>query len=114
MKVNLDLFDSIFPNYHDFRIPMWSTGTKSKEGLYLEIAVPGHDKDDFNLYEEGGSILLSIRREDANPLVYDLLDRKSTRDYNLESISANYKAGVLKITIPKVEVKPEQRRIGIS
>lgn len=112
--MNLDLFNSVFPNYYDFKIPMWSKVRETKQGLDLEIVVPGYEKEDFNLYEEGGSILLSIRREDANPLVYDLLDRKSIRDYNLESISANYKAGVLKITIPKVEVKPEQRRIGIS
>jgi HSP20 family molecular chaperone IbpA len=115
MKVNLDLFDSIFPNYHDFRIPMWSTGTKSKEGFYLEIAVPGHDKDDFNLYEEDGNVFLSIKMgEDSSPLEYDILDKRDNWGYDLEKIDAKYKSGVLKITIPKTEIKPEQRRIGIS
>lgn len=99
---DLDLFMSTFPNYSDFKVPMWSSWREdeAKENVILKIAVPGYDVEDFELFVEDDSLFLSIKGKKTTS--YWLLDNK---ELNLEAATADYKAGVLKVKIPKLETK---------
>lgn len=118
MKVNWWEFHSLFPNYYDFKTPVWSDYKITGKEFTLDVVAPGYEKEDFDLYEEGGRLLLSIKRDgDESPLVYSILGRYGGPEYDMTKAIAKYKAGILKISIPKrqeKEMKALVNRIGIS
>lgn len=116
MKVSWWEFHSLFPNYYDFKTPMWSSCKSTDGGFELEVVVPGYEKEDFVLTEEDGELKLSINREKDDPLIYSILGRYRSSNYDLSRAEAEYKAGILKITVPKVQKKQKAlaRRIGIN
>jgi HSP20 family molecular chaperone IbpA len=107
MWVNWYLFDLMFPKYDLYRCPMWSEYEETEEGMKLEIAIPGYEKEDFQLYSEDGTLYLKILREDRQAL-YSI----SGRDYDSEGAKAEYKNGILIITVPKA--KKEQKKLEIK
>ena len=111
MFLNLRDFNFMFPNYEDYKIPMWSDWKETKSEAILSIAVPGYEKEDFDLYVEDKKLYLKINAEKLQSL-YSIIGISENFKYALELAEAEYKSGVLKITIPKV-VK-EQKKIKVS
>lgn len=111
--VKWNLFDSMFPNYYDFRTPMWSDWKETKEGLQIKVVVPGYEKEDFNLYVEDGSLRLEISRE-TDHLSYSIFSRWSSPRYDLEAATAEYKNGILTLKIPRLEKEPKRLAIKVS
>jgi HSP20 family molecular chaperone IbpA len=105
---DLMLFDKMFPNYYEYKTPMWSTWKEDEKVLKLEVAVPGYSKEDFTLYIEGGTLFLKIKDE-KKTLSYSIIDRFYLDLYKVEEAVAKYKNGILIITIPK-----EVKRVAIE
>jgi HSP20 family molecular chaperone IbpA len=113
MKIDWDAFNAMFPNYYDHKTIMWSESKETDTGFDIKIVIPGFDKEDFNLYEENGVVQLSIKKSKDKTDVYDVL--YDSEKYDLDKMSAEYKAGILKIKIPKqIAQKKSRREIGIS
>ena len=97
----------------------------------LEMAAPGMEKKDFKIELEQDTLVISAQKENTNEEKSEdgKYSRKEfsyqsfTRSFNLpedlvkaEEISANYKDGILRITVPKKDpVKPKLlKQITIS
>jgi HSP20 family molecular chaperone IbpA len=108
MLLDLYKFYKTFPNYEDFRIPMWSESEEKDNNIILSIAVPGFEKEDFNLYVEDNTLFLEIttKKKSLKYRVYDSV-------LNLKKAEAEYKNGVLVITIPKREVDKKKLSIKV-
>ena len=110
----LTLFDSIFPGYRSmlFRPPMWSSWVYEKDNLSIDIVLPGYEEQDFELSAEDGELILSISGTKDNKIhTYSVYTEDG---YNIENADATYKAGVLKIRIPKQVVDKPKVRIPIK
>ncbi len=97
------------------------------DAYYLEVAVPGMEKADFNVKLDGDLLTISAEKkeetkeEDAkhirNEFSYKSFSRSFTLDENIHSanISAKYENGILKIDLPKKEkVKLLSKEISIK
>jgi len=113
MKLDLALFNSMFPSYNDYRIPMWSSYKEDNKQDVLEIAIPGFDKEDFILSVEGKELSLSIKTEERE-LHYSIMNNYFDYDHNLEAAKAEYKRGILKITIPKITKENKKIQLKVS
>lgn len=111
--VNWDLFHKMFPNYYDFRTPMWSDWKETKEGVQIDVVVPGYDTKDFKLYVENGSLHLEISRE-TDHLSYSIFNSWSSSKYDLEAATAKYKNGILTLKVPRLEKEPKRLAIEVS
>ena len=109
MWVNWYLFDLMFPRYYLYKCPMWSEYEETEEGMNLEVAIPGYEKEDFKLYSEDGRLYLKILRKDRQAL-YSI----SGRDFDAERAKAEYKNGILSITVPKAEKEQKKLEIKVS
>ena len=101
---NLSLFDFMFPNYSEFKTPMYSSWKSDDDKTTLSVVVPGYEKEDFELFFEDDSLKLRIKSESGD-LLYSIVDRFYTSQYNLDLAKAEYHSGVLKINIPKAAKK---------
>jgi HSP20 family molecular chaperone IbpA len=113
----ISLFDMLFyPDYYEHMLPLWSDIRETGKELFVELAVPGHEKEDFILSEEDGVLLLEIKRRDKDPLKYSIISRRTSGEYDFDKGIATYKAGILSIKIPKrVKQKALPKHvIGIS
>ena len=97
----------------------------------LEMAVPGMDKKDFKIELEQDTLIISAQKEDKTEEKSDD-DKYSRREFSYQSfrrvfhlpessvndneISANYKDGILQISVPKkASVKQKvSRQISIA
>jgi len=112
--MNLNLFNSMFPNYYNgLQGPMWSKWKYEDDKIILNVAVPGFEKEDFNLSIEDGDLILRIQSEKKN-LIYSILDKFYSDSYELDKVKAVYKNGMLKITIPKTAKKTKKIEIEVS
>jgi HSP20 family molecular chaperone IbpA len=93
-------FYGMFPTYNDFRVPMWSDWEYKKNEMILSVAVPGYQKEDFELFVEDKGLFLRIDSE-KRKLIYSIYYESDNPKYLLKDTEAEYKNGVLKITIPK-------------
>ena len=112
LKVNsmlLDLFrfERMFPNYYDFMVPMWSDWGEEDDKFILSVAVPGFKKDDFELFVEDGELLLKITSK-KRKLLYSIFSSFYRNSCDFDKAGAEYKDGVLKVTIPKSEAKKKK------
>lgn len=100
---------------------------ETNNSFELEMAVPGMDKNDFKVELEQDSLIISAQKEQKNEEKSD--DGRFTRkefsyqsfkrvfhlpesSVNEQEISANYKDGILQISVPKKEVaKPKITRL---
>jgi HSP20 family protein len=95
----------------------------------IEVAAPGMTKDDFKVNYENGRLTISSERQNEKKDEGDSYTRREfsyqsfQRSFNVpenivsgEKIAANYKEGILTISLPKRdEVKPKPaREIKIS
>ncbi len=113
---NFDLdrfFDGdFFNNQWMTRVPLANI-TENENQYSVELAVPGMNKDDFNINVEDNTLLISAEREDDTA---DKNDGFTRREYNYRSfsrsfllpdsvmvdkINAKYEDGVLRFILPK-------------
>ena len=89
--------------------------TDNKDNYQVSMAAPGLNKDDFRIDVEGNLLTISSEREDSKE---DKADNFTRKEYNYSSfcrsfslpievqkdkIDAEYKDGILKLTLPKKE-----------
>jgi len=113
MRLDLNAFNWMFPNYYDYKTPMWSAWSEKDNDLILEVAIPGYTENDFTLKFEDGKLNLGINK-DGELLHYSIVGRFYEPKYKLEDTKATYKSGILKITIPQAQKKMKQIPIKVS
>lgn len=106
MKTDLlDVFNSTFVNYYENKVPMWANWNYKEDELQIKIAIPGFEKEDFDLSVSSGELFLKVKDEEAErERSYSVITKNWNTEYNLEKAKAKYKNGMLIISIPK-EVK---------
>ena len=107
MLPSLRKFESMFPSYWDYMTPIWNDWDETSKESILSIALPGYEKEDFALYIEDGGLSLVVNSKKKGQLSYSIYSRFYSSEYDFDSAKAEYKRGILKITIPKV---PEKKR----
>ena len=127
-----NLFDDLFDNFHYPARPqrpakgpelgVMKTDIKENEGGYdLAVELPGLKKEDMKIELQDGymTITAESKREDGekdekgNYIRCERYYGKSSRSFYVgeavtqEDIKAKYEDGILKISVPKKELKPE-------
>lgn len=101
---------------------------ETEKAFMLEFAVPGFNKNDFDVQIEKDFITISGKKETTNEVNAEKYSRKEfsfgsfKRTFNLpenidsDNIEAIYENGILHVGLPKKEVKPEiaAKRIEIK
>lgn len=122
-----EFFKSPSINRREETLPMVNISESDKE-YQLEVAAPGMSKDDFTVDLDGNLLVINAQRSKH---VEDKGDNYMRKEFNYQEfqrsfrlpedaidesrVSANYKDGILRITIPKKEnSKNSSRRIKIS
>jgi HSP20 family protein len=127
---NNDLMDWNMGNFSPVNTSLPAVNVKETEDDYLiEVAAPGMKKDDFKINLDNDRLTISSEKEDEDADNEDDYTRREfcyqsfQRSFNLperlvdtEKIKAEYKNGVLNVTLPKrEEAKPKPaREIKIS
>ena len=125
------VFDSFFPSRgsnNDAAESGWTPRVDLAEtdnAYLIQLDVPGVTKEDFNINFQDGTLTVSGERrmeetkEDENYVRVERSRGRFYRSFSLpkvvdaEQIKADYKNGVLKITIPKAE-ETKPRRIDVK
>lgn len=121
--------DRFFPGHMlDFNggsvLPWWGVEkmpsvniTEMDKFFLIELAAPGLDKKDFHVEVEDDVLTISVEREERKEEKENGMTRKEfsynkfARSFRLpvntkmDKVNANYKDGILKIEIPKLETK---------
>ena len=129
---NKDMFPSIFNDFFDrdlFDLTNTSVMNstlpavnikESKDDYLVEVAVPGMNKEDFKIELENNFLVISSEKEDKKEeegkeftrreFSYQSFKRSFSLPKTIDEgkIKANYKDGVLKITLPKKEEAKEK------
>jgi HSP20 family protein len=129
---NKDMFPSIFNDFFDrdlFDLTNSSLTNstlpavnikESKEDYLVEVAAPGMNKEDFKIELENNFLVISSENEDKKEeegkeftrreFSYQSFKRSFSLPKTIDDgkIKANYKDGVLKITLPKKEEAKEK------
>ena len=118
---NFDLFDDFFKDdfFQKKETSLMKTDIKeTKDNYLIEMDLPGYDKDNINLSLKDGYLSISAKVEKEDNSEEEKFVRRErfcgecSRSFyvgdNLteEDISAEFKNGILKITVPKKEEKP--------
>jgi HSP20 family protein len=94
--------------------------------VMMELELPGIKKDDIEICIEGDNLVISgeVREEKdikkdnyyRSERRYGRFERSFTIDRSIlpDEIEAKYQDGILKITLPKKEVKEESKKIEIK
>ena len=122
----LDIFDDVFadPFFSEKENRIMRTDLKEKEGkYYLEIDIPGFDKEDIKIELQDGYLTISAEKDDekeekhAKYLKRERFSGMCSRSYYVgdnvteEDIKANFKNGILTIEFPKEpEKKVEEKK----
>lgn len=126
-----ELMDWNSNNYSSSNSTLPSVNVKEDENEFkIEVAAPGLKKDDFKVDYDNGRLTISSEYKNENEekdgekvtrreFSYQSFKRSFTVSQNVvnaEKISANYKNGILYISLPKrEEVKPKPaKQIKIS
>jgi HSP20 family protein len=114
-----DLFDLTNTSFMNSTLPAVNI-KESKEDYQVEVAAPGMNKDDFKIELENNFLVISSEKEDKKEeegkeftrreFSYQSFKRSFSLPKTIEDtkIKANYKDGVLKITLPKKEEAKEK------
>ena len=101
--------------------------TEDKDNFYINMEMPGMQKENVKIEVENN--LLSVRgekkqqtkTEDTNLIMNEIVFGEFTRNFNLskeiklDGIEAEFKDGLLNITLPKVEeAKPVVKEIQVK
>lgn len=126
---------SVFDRFFDGDLMDWSNDVnttlpsvnikETKEGFEVKVAAPGFDKNDFKLELNHDVLTISSEKQAENETKED--EQYTRREYcyssfkrsfvlpdsaDAEKINAEYKNGILDITIPKKEeAKPKDKRV---
>ena len=101
--------------------------TEDRDNFNIKMELPGLTKEDIKLSVENNVLSVSgskkeeTKTEDKNVIVNELFYGEFSRNFNLskdikiEAIDAEFKDGILNITLPKVEeAKPVVKEINIK
>lgn len=119
--------NDFFNNFMESDVPAVNVKENKKE-FKLEISVPGYEKGDISLNVENNVLTISAKKETKNEekgedekvLRQEFTSSSFYRSFTLpenidtENILAKEKNGVLKISLPKMEKAPEDRRKKIE
>ena len=126
---------SVFDRFFDGDLMDWSNDVnttlpsvnikETKDGFEVKVAAPGFDKNDFKLELNHDVLTISSEKQAENETKEG--EQYTRREYcyssfkrsfvlpdsaNTEKINAEYKNGILDITIPKKEeAKPKDKRV---
>ena len=122
----LDIFDDVFadPFFSEKENRIMRTDLKEKDGkYYLEIDIPGFDKEDIKIELQDGYLTISAEKDDekedkhAKYLKRERFSGMCSRSYYVgeniteEDIKANFKNGILTVEFPKEpEKKVEEKK----
>ena len=122
----LDIFDDVFadPFFSEKENRIMRTDLKEKEGkYYLEIDIPGFDKEDIKIELQDGYLTISAEKDNekeekhAKYLKRERFSGMCSRSYYVgdnvteEDIKASFKNGILTIEFPKEpEKKVEEKK----
>ena len=125
------IFGQIFSNGEILKnntnwVPVFDA-REAKENYTLTTDLPGITKKDININVNDGLLTVSGSRNSETSVENDILHYNEiqygnfSRSFNLpeaineEKIKANFKNGVLTLTIPKIEpIAPEVKKIAIT
>lgn len=121
------LFDDFFKTFHSgYEYPLIDI-VDSKDNLVIYAEIPGMNKDDVKVKIHNDVLTISGERKEpelpdrANCLIREREFGKFMRSVRLpypidiNKVSAEYKDGILKITLPKKEeAKPKEIQISVS
>jgi HSP20 family protein len=101
--------------------------TEDRDNFNIKMELPGLSREDIKLAVENNVLSVSgskkeeTKTEDKNVIVNELFYGEFSRNFNLskdikiEAIDAEFKDGILNITLPKVEeAKPVVKEINIK
>jgi HSP20 family protein len=101
--------------------------TENSDAYHLEVAVPGWQKENFNVKLDGGLLTISAEKKDekkdetAKVIRNEYSNKSFKRSFTLDekidatNISAKYENGILKLDLPKKEiVKTASKEITIQ
>lgn len=119
--------DNIFDNLMEgTRMDMMKCDIYEKDGIYhIEADIPGIDKENISIECNNGYITIKANKEtneekdDKNMIrkerFYGEMERKFyIGDVDEENIKAEFKNGVLKISIPKIDQSKNKKVIEID
>ncbi len=132
-----DTFKSIFNNpFFPFRDEMYSNNnnlvprtriSEDKDNVYISLEMAGMSKDDIKINLEKEILTISgikkkeTHKEDSNLIMNEIQYGEFARSFNItneinqEAIKADFKDGVLSLTLPKKEEsKPVVKEIKIG
>ena len=109
--------------FHSFRVP--AVNIKELDSQFeIELAIPGKEKDDFEIDLDDGILSISSTQDDKK---LDEKENFTRREFSYNSfrrsfslpdsvdhtkIDANYKDGVLKVLLPKYkEAQPQPKKL---
>ena len=116
----LDIFDDVFadPFFSEKENRIMRTDLKEKDGkYYLEIDIPGFDKEDIKIELQDGYLTISAEKDDEKEekhvkyLKRERFSGMCSRSYYVgdnvkeEDIKANFKNGILTVEFPKEQEK---------
>ena len=122
---NFDDLFSIFDAFDPMVKPVQSvtgprTNVQNLEDKHLiELATPGVEKEELKIDIDDGRLTISLDQKEAGQdYAFQRAFKRSwtlPKDVDVDNINADYKNGVLAVTIPKVTPEiPSQRRIEIA
>lgn len=131
-----DTFKSIFSSPLFGQIENYNTGknfvpkvriSENKDNFFINMEIPGMTKEDVKISIENNVLNVNgvkkqeTKSEDTNIIANEIYLGEFSRNFNLskeiniETIDAEYKDGMLNITLPKVEeAKPVVKEISIK
>ncbi|THD67551.1 Hsp20/alpha crystallin family protein [Robertkochia marina] len=128
-----DLFstEGLLPEEWQNRAVLRQPAMNIREGdeyYELELAIPGKHRDDFKITVENGYLVIEMEKEDSTEETKDQYRRKEfsfeqfkrsvllPENVKEDAIKANYKDGLLVITVQKQTVPDEKsvRRVHVS
>ena len=120
-------FGSIFDDFYDYKKAnniMKSDIYEKGNKYFIEVDVPGFQKEDVNIEFDDGYLTINAKREeviedDTNYIKRERHYGEFSRSYyvgniNEQDIKAKFEDGTLKITLPKEEVKSTLKQIAIE
>ena len=130
-KKSFDLFEDMFKDpFFKGENKLMKTDIKENENSYIiDIEMPGYEKENIKIEVEDGylNVLASINEDKDNKegeyirkeRYYGECSRSFYVGDNIEveDVKANFKNGILKLTVPKKEVKkelPEKKYVQID
>lgn len=123
-------FDSVVDNFLNHIPDIWNEGYnginlapvnihEAADGFYLEISVPGINKEDLKVNVDKGLLTISYdkkeetKSDDFKTVRREFSQRSFKRSFtvaeqvNVEAIQAKYENGILKLYLPKKEQAKE-------